>query len=77
MNYGKDVNQCPSCHTFYRKSATLTQAQSAGKSCDWVAKGDYMTLAEGVGRRGRGAVVVVFLLSDEPLCAGDVITQHH
>ena len=60
MNYGKDVNQYPSCHNSYRKSATLTQAQSAGKTCDWVAKGDYMNLAEGVGRRGRGAAVVFF-----------------
>ena len=25
---------------------------------------------------GEGAAVV-FLLSDEPLCSGDVITQHH
>ena len=25
----------------------------------------------------EGAVTVIFLLSEEPLCAGDIITQHH
>ena len=35
-------------------------------------------MSEGQVEGGReGVVTVIFLLSEEPLCAGDIITQHH
>ena len=78
MNCGKDVNQYPSCHNLIVKSATLAPAQSADKTCDWMAKDDYRNLAGGGGGgQGRGGGSCWYLLSDEPLSARDVITQHH
>ena len=56
--------------TLILKSATLAQVQSEDKTCDWMAKDDYRNLARGGGS-------CCYLLSDEPLSAGDVITQHH
>ena len=61
--------------TLIVKSATLTQAQSADKTCDWMAKDDYRNLAGGGG--GGGGSCYYYLLSDVPLSAGEVITQHH
>ena len=62
--------------TLIVKSATLAQVQSEDKTCDWMAKDDYRNLARrGGGGGGRGSCC--YLLSGEPLSAGDVITQHH
>ena len=33
--------------------------------------------SEGQIRGGEEAVTILFLLSEEPFCAGDIITQHH
>ena len=63
MNYGKGVNQYPSCHNSHRKSATLSQAQSADKTCDWMAKGDYMNLAGGGGGGGGGVQLLFFFFT--------------
>ena len=62
--------------TLIVKSATLAQVQSEDKTCDWMAKDDYRNLAGGEGGQG-GVGICCYLLSDEPLSAGDVITQHH
>ena len=59
--------------TLIVKSATIAQAQPADKTCDWMAKDDYRNLAEGEEAGGS----CCYLLPDEPLKAGDVITQHH
>ena len=61
--------------TLILKSATLAQVQSEDKTCDWMAKDDYRNLARGGGEGAGGSCC--YLLSDEPLSAGDVITQHH
>ena len=58
--------------TLVVKSATLAQVQSEDKTRDWMAKDYYRNLA----RWGVGGSCC-YLLSDEPLSAGDVITQHH
>ena len=67
------------CATLILKSATLAQVQSEDKTCDWMAKDDYRNLARGGGGGGWGGKggSCCYLLSDEPLSAGDVITQHH
>ena len=62
--------------TLIVKSATLAQVQSEDKTCDWMAKDDYRNGGVGVGAGGEGGSCC-YLLSDEPLSAGDVITQHH
>ena len=66
--------------TLILKSATLAQVQSEDKTCDWMAKDDYRNSARGggggEGGGGQGGSCC-YLLSDEPLSAGDVITQHH
>ena len=56
--------------TLIVKSATLAQVQSEDKTCDWMPKDDYRNLA-----RGGGGCSCCYLLSDEPLSAGDVITH--
>ena len=44
--------------TLIVKSATLAQVQSEDKTCDWMAKDDYMNL-----ERGWAAVVIYFLMN--------------
>ena len=63
--------------TLILKSATLAQMQSEDKTCDWMAKDDYRNLARGGVVGGGQGGSCCYLLSDEPLSAGDVITQHH
>ena len=58
--------------TLIVKSATLAQAQSADKTCDWMAEDDYRNLAGGGGGEGQ---LLLFTFSLTSLC-GDVITQH-
>ena len=60
--------------TLVVKSATLAQVQSADKTCDWMAKDDFRNFAGGGGRGGGSCC---YLLSDEPLSAGEAITRHH
>ena len=48
--------------TLIIKSATLAQAQSAGKTCDWMAKDGYRNLAGGGRGRGGGAAAVIYFL---------------
>ena len=63
--------------TLIVKSATLAQAQSADKTCDWMTIGVWQEGWGGGGEgKGRGRSYC-YLLFDEPLSAGDVITQHH
>ena len=62
--------------TLIVKSATLAQVQSEDKTCDRMAKNDIGIGWEGRGGAGGGGSCC-YLLSDEPLSAGDVITQHH
>ena len=62
--------------TLIVKSATLAQEQSEDKTCDRMAKDDIGICWEGRGRGGVGGSCC-YLLFDEPLSAGDVITQHH
>ena len=68
---GRIITNTHPATTLIVQSATLTQVQSEDKTCDWMAKDDYRNLAGGVGGS------CCYLLSDEPLSAGDVITQHH
>ena len=65
--------------TLIVKSATLAQVQSEYKTCDRMAKDDIGIWWEGRGGAGGGGGggSCCYLLSDEPLSAGDVITQHH
>ena len=66
--------------TLIVKSATLAQVQTEDKTCDRMAKGDIGIWWEGrggVGGVGVGGGSCCYLLFDEPLSAGDVITQHH
>ena len=68
--------------TLIVKSASLAQVQSEDKTCDRMAKDDIGIWWEGRGGAGGGALgggggSCCYLLSDEPLSAGDVITQHH
>ena len=62
--------------TLIVKSATLAQVQSEDKTCDkgiwWEGRG-----GAGGGGGGGGGGSCCYLLSDEPLSAGDVITQRH
>ena len=68
--------------TLIVKSDTLAQVQSEDKTCDRMAKDDIGIWWEGRGGAvgwgvGVGGSSCCYLLSDEPLSAGDVITQHH
>ena len=72
---GRMLTKTHSATTLIVESSTLTQAHTADNTWDWMAKDDNRNLA-GEGADGKGGSCC-YLLSDEPLSAGGVITQHY